>query len=254
MYQKNLFLHNLDWKTLLNNADFDDCARINPDSTLFIFDCQQYDSLKCKSILFDCNRGVIMTNKETKKLVNELVKSLAWSFLEIRTINALKSGKSKALPYVHGKVALIPLTGVTQHSTNWVMFNNVVGHSFNKDSQNLILHFSNFQGEKCKLEVVADKALWNQHLKLAAEHILIQKELYRQESEYFKNIEETHLYRMCKEEADVNNVYMALKTFVDERDRVLIESVINEVYGEKTTTRVVNDVRNLVIRKLKSII
>nr|WP_054757870.1 hypothetical protein [Liquorilactobacillus satsumensis] len=77
----NIFkIHSERYAELIKQAEFDDEAVINAHTTLLVMDCQSFPELNCKSFLLDQYRGIIKTNKETRKLINQFVAQRPLSF------------------------------------------------------------------------------------------------------------------------------------------------------------------------------
>lgn len=69
---------------------------------------------------------IIVTPKQTKKLVNELIERQGIGLFVDRACLALRNKKRIApLSYVWGETELMPLGGTYRHSTSWIMLNKV---------------------------------------------------------------------------------------------------------------------------------
>ncbi|MFT9013450.1 hypothetical protein [Liquorilactobacillus mali] len=106
MHHEKILFHGFDLDEIIFNSEVDTNAMINAQSTLFIFNCLNYKKLGCKSILVDKYRGIIRTNKETKKLINQFVDKQAITFLGTR----MMAQKQGGLPYVYGKQVIMLLS------------------------------------------------------------------------------------------------------------------------------------------------
>lgn len=69
---------------------------------------------------------VIVTQKQTKRLINELIETQGIGLFVDRACLGLRQKKRIApLSYVWGEIELMPLGGTYRHSTNWIMLNKV---------------------------------------------------------------------------------------------------------------------------------
>ncbi|MBD5069140.1 MAG: hypothetical protein HDT50_02965 [Lactobacillus sp.] len=106
-------------------------AMIDPHTVMLILDCHLLGLSQCRSLIIDAKRGIIISEKETTRLINQFVAKQSVGFLPARAILCAQ-GKKKmpCLPYVWGETELMPLGGYTRHATNWIMLNHVHYHYF----------------------------------------------------------------------------------------------------------------------------
>ncbi|GAJ26243.1 hypothetical protein JCM15457_1161 [Liquorilactobacillus sucicola DSM 21376 = JCM 15457] len=133
-------------------GQFDEDIEMRADSTLLILDCQQSKIKNVKSIIFDINKGICLSKYETKKLVNRFVEKNPVTFAFNRALMQFVGNKG-VMPYVYGRVMLIPLTGVTQRSTNWFFVNNVSSYTFDSIAGKIILNCEKVFNEPYKIAV-----------------------------------------------------------------------------------------------------
>lgn len=118
-------------KKLYKQGYLDAEATIDPQTALLVLDCHLLNLPHCRSLIIDAKRGVVISEKETTRLVNQFVAKQSVGFLPARAILCAQ-GKKKlpCLPYVWGETELMPLGGYTRHATNWLMLNHVHYHYF----------------------------------------------------------------------------------------------------------------------------
>ncbi|KRL02609.1 hypothetical protein [Liquorilactobacillus capillatus] len=144
-------------KEIIELGEYDNDAAIQADSTLLILDCQKYNLKNIKSIIFDRNKGICLSNMETKRLINRFVVQDIVTFGFIRATMELENIKG-VLFYVYGETMMIPLTGATQHSTSWFFVNNVASYSFNSAGNKIILYCPQVFDRALKIAVETNKA------------------------------------------------------------------------------------------------
>lgn len=139
MSQRTVVLDTGKIEKIIALGEFDRDIEIKAESTLLVLDCQRYRIKNVKSIIFDIHKGICLSNYETRKLVNRFVEQNAVTFAFTRVFMQYRE-LTGALPYVYGEVLMIPLSGATQHSTNWFFLNNVSSHIFSSEGDKIILN------------------------------------------------------------------------------------------------------------------
>ncbi|KRM94875.1 hypothetical protein FC19_GL000135 [Liquorilactobacillus aquaticus DSM 21051] len=139
MYRRIVEVNTSRIEDIIALGEFDQDIEIQSRSTLLVLDCQKYNIKNVKSIVFDIHKGICLSNYETKKLVNRYVERNAVTFAFTRAMVRYMDFKG-ILPYVYGETIMIPLTGVTQRSTDWFFLNNVSSYIFSSSENKVILN------------------------------------------------------------------------------------------------------------------
>ncbi|MFT9373784.1 hypothetical protein [Liquorilactobacillus hordei] len=250
MHHEKILFHGFNLDEIIFNSELDVKAKINLQSTLFVFNCLNYKKLGCKSILVDKYRGIIRTNKETKKLMNQFIKDQAVSFLGTRIMSQNKGG----LPYVYGKNIIIPLSGATQHSTDWLFLNDSVGVSFTENKRNMTVLFREFLGEPLKMEFMVDKHVVRRQLGIASDIIRKQCCIVDEINVEFENIKQTSVYNICEQYTDSNVESTTLKSELDWGICYIIETVLKGIMGKDVSKELVEDSLKEIRKKSRGII
>lgn len=250
MHHEKILFHGFNLDEIIFNSELDMKATINLQSTLFLFNCLNYKKLGCKSILVDKYRGIIRTNKETKKLINQFITDQAVSFLGTRVMSQNKGG----LPYVYGKNVIIPLSGATQHSTDWLLLNNSVGISFTENKRNMTILFREFLGDPLRMDFMVDKNVVRRQLKIAGNIIMKQCSIVDEINIEFQNIKQTSVYNICGQYTDPSVESTSLKSELDWGIYYIIENVLKGIMGKEVSKELVEDSLKEIRKKSRGII
>lgn len=118
------------FKHLMRHAVFEREAKIDICKTNLILNFRPNEDeypefARINAMLVEADR-VIVTQKQTKRLINELIETQGIGLFVDRACLGLKQKKRIApLSYVWGEIELMPLGGTYRHSTNWIMLNKV---------------------------------------------------------------------------------------------------------------------------------
>lgn len=118
------------FKHLMRHAVFEREARIDICKTNLILNFRPNEDeypefARINAMLVEADR-VIVTQKQTRRLINELIETQGIGLFVERACLGLKQKKRIApLSYVWGEIELMPLGGTYRHSTNWIMLNKV---------------------------------------------------------------------------------------------------------------------------------
>ena len=118
------------FRHLMRHAVFEREARINICKTNLILNFRpdegEYPQFARINAMIVENDRVIVTQKHTRRLINELIDTQGIGLFVDRACLGLKQKKRIApLSYVWGEIELMPLGGTYRHSTNWIMLNKV---------------------------------------------------------------------------------------------------------------------------------
>ncbi|KRL04543.1 hypothetical protein [Liquorilactobacillus oeni] len=239
---KNFFkIHGKEYKKLMQDAVFDEEARINPQTTLMLLHCQNFPELGCKTLLLDQYRGIIKTNKETRKLINIFVAEHPLSFWGMRIFNICKDRRKGALPYVFGNTILVPLGGTTQHSTHWVMFNRVLNSSFDEQSRSLHLWFKMMGDQHVKIELKVKRAVVRQHIEHALYAHIVEMHFLEELTRELNSSEvEGQLHHLVKKKA-AQVEYIPLKKYSVALKQEVVAATLKEVYDEEPSPELLKE-------------
>lgn len=118
------------FKHLMQHAVFEREAKIDICKTNLILNFRPNEDeypefARINAMLVEADR-VIVTQKQTRRLINELIETQGIGLFVDRACLELKKKKRIApLSYVWGEIELMPLGGTYRHSTNWIMLNKV---------------------------------------------------------------------------------------------------------------------------------
>ena len=118
------------FKHLMRHAVFEREAKIDICKTNLILNFRPNEDeypefARINAMLVEADR-VIVTQKQTKRLINELIETQGIGLFVDRACLGLRQKKRIApLSYVWGEIELMPLGGTYRHSTNWIMLNKV---------------------------------------------------------------------------------------------------------------------------------
>lgn len=250
MHHEKILFHGFNLDEIIFNSELDMKATINLQSTLFVFNCLNYKKLGCKSILVDKYRGIIRTNKETKKLINQFITDQAVSFLGTRVMSQNKGG----LPYVYGKNVIIPLSGATQHSTDWLFLNDSVGVSFTENKRNMTILFREFLGDPLRMDFMVDKNVVRRQLKIAGNIIMKQCSIVDEINIEFQNIKQTSVYNICGQYMDRSVESTSLKSELDWGISYIIGATLKGIMGEDVSEELIEDSLKEIRKKSRGII
>ena len=119
-----------DLANLVDTALVDEEAGISK-QTLLIIDCRALNKSTAKSLLIQSDGRMLVSNKETARLINQFLDRQPIGLLLAKSVlNLLKINAKVAVPYVFGSTILLPLGGYTRHSTSWIMLGNVFDLNF----------------------------------------------------------------------------------------------------------------------------
>lgn len=110
---------------LYRQGYFDADATLDTQTSLLIWDCHDLGLKNCRSLILDAKRGVIISDKESTRLVNQFIKRQPVGLLLARCLISPLAKKPPCLPYVWGKILLVPLSGYTRHPTSWLRLDHV---------------------------------------------------------------------------------------------------------------------------------
>lgn len=110
---------------LYQQGYFDADAYLDKQTLLLVWDCHDLGLKNCRSLILDTKRGIIISDKETTRLVNQFIKQQPVGLLLPRALVGSFAKKTPCLPYVWGKILLVPLSGYTRHATSWVRLDHV---------------------------------------------------------------------------------------------------------------------------------
>ncbi|MCC7667090.1 hypothetical protein [Liquorilactobacillus satsumensis] len=231
----NIFkIHSERYAELIKQAEFDDEAVINAHTTLLVMDCQSFPELNCKSFLLDQYRGIIKTNKETRKLINQFVAQRPLSFWGMRIFSACTAHQG-ALSYVFGNTILIPLTGATQHSTHWLMLNKVKSSSFNHERRTMNVWFSTLEQKLLHVEIAVKKAVVHQHIVQAMKTHITQRRLLDALMRDFNVSEAAGQLQYLAEHFDEETDYVTLKNYTAAWKEEIVTATLKEILGAEVT-------------------
>lgn len=250
MHHEKILFHGFDLDEIIFNSELDTKAVINPQSTLFVLNCLNYKKLECKSILVDKYRGIVRTNKETKKLINQFVNNQAVSFLGTRMMAQSKEG----LPYVYGRKVIVPMSGATQHSTDWLLVNNTIGVTFTENKRNMTMIFKEFLGAPLKMDLMVNKIVVKRQLRIAGNIMLKQCEVVDEVNVEFQDIKQSDVYNICRQYSDQESECSSLKNELDWGVHYIIESVLKHVLGDDVSGGLVAEIAKDIKRKSREII
>ncbi|KRN33100.1 hypothetical protein [Liquorilactobacillus mali] len=250
MHHEKILFHGFDLDEIIFNSEVDTNAMINAQSTLFIFNCLNYKKLGCKSILVDKYRGIIRTNKETKKLINQFVDKQAITFLGTR----MMAQKQGGLPYVYGKQVIIPLGGATQHSTDWLLMNNIAGIMFTENKRNMTVLFKEFLGAPLEMDFEVDKTIVRRQLRIAGNILLRQCKLVAELNDAFHDIKQSSVYNICIPCSDQDTDHSSLKSELDGGIYYVTEMALKGIMGKDVSEQLIEDTMKDIRRKSRGII
>lgn len=117
IFSKQYFLQqfNVDKFKIDNNAKF-------TNTIIAIYDMSNEDFVG-KSVIIDLSKGIIITNKSTKTLINEFARDNEWmDFNLIRSIMKFND-MTTGIPLITGVDVYVPLSGNIGRSSDWVSLN-----------------------------------------------------------------------------------------------------------------------------------
>ncbi len=114
-----------------------------------LFDVSHFNVPNIKSLILHLDFGVIIEERSTKQLMNELYKSNGLGFTVTKVLAGLLGVKS-CIPFVHAYQAYMPISGGSRKNTDWIS-PNLLSESQVSDG---VLHLVSIEGRKVSLEFV----------------------------------------------------------------------------------------------------
>jgi hypothetical protein len=178
-------------------ARFDDSFNLDGRTLVMLIDCQhnQLDP-RYKSVIIDERSGIIASNKETKRLLNQWIEEQPLSLLTMRVLQKMRYQKIKGLVYVLGEIMLVPLTGSTQYSTTWLGMHHLVDkYCYSDYERYLHLKMNEYFERPVTLSIELRGRVFQQQFAIAQELQLIEYHFWKLGKIHFDELPQSKIYK-----------------------------------------------------------
>jgi len=114
-----------------------------------LFDVSHFEVPNIKSLILHLDLGVIIEERSTKQLMNELYKANGLGFTVSKVLASL-FGIKKYIPFVHGYQTYMPISGGSRKNTDWISPNLLS----KAEVSNGLLHLIAINGSRFSLEFI----------------------------------------------------------------------------------------------------